>query len=56
MPTVLVCIAGAGQIESDGDNYPVRQGDVFLMPASIGTCTCLPHTSAITVLEIAIPE
>jgi mannose-6-phosphate isomerase len=56
VPTVLVCIAGAGQIEYDSDSYPVRQGNVFLMPASIGTCTCLPDSSAITVLEIAIPE
>jgi len=56
VPSILVCIAGAGQIVHDGDNYPVRQSDVFLMPASIGTCTCLPDSSAITVLEIAIPE
>jgi len=55
-PSALVCVAGAGQIEYDGDHYAVRQGDVFLLPSSIGTCTCLPDTSAITVLEIAIPE
>ncbi len=56
VPSVLVCVAGAGRIEYDHDLYAVRQGDVFLLPASIGTCTCLPDTSAITVLEIAIPE
>ena len=56
-PTVLVCIAGAGRIESDDRNYyPIRQGDVFLLPSATGTCTCLPDTTAITVLEIAAPE
>ena len=55
-PSVLVCIAGAGQIASDAGGYAVRQGDVFLLPAAIGVCTCVPDSSAISVLEIAIPE
>jgi len=56
VPSVLVCIDGAGTIEQEGTRYPVRKGDVFLLPAAIGTCTCLPDSSAIGVLEIAIPE
>jgi mannose-6-phosphate isomerase len=55
-PTVLVCIDGAGQIEHGGANYSITKGDVFLLPAALGTCTCLPGESAIGVLEIAIPE
>ncbi len=55
-PSVLVCIDGSGEIEYAKTNYAVTKGDVFLMPADIGTCTCLPGDSAISVLEIAIPE
>jgi mannose-6-phosphate isomerase len=56
VPSVLVCIDGAGRVEHGGANYEVRKGDVFLMPADLGTCTCLPDDSALNVLEIAIPE
>lgn len=54
-PTVLVGIAGKGQIEHGGATYPVRKGDVFLLPAVTGPCTFGPCGSA-SVLEIEIPE
>jgi mannose-6-phosphate isomerase len=55
VPTVLVCIDGTGQLEHGGAAYATRKGDVFLLPAVIGTCTFRP-SSAVSVLEIAIPE
>src|SRR5665647_1048899 len=54
-PRVLVCIAGAGQLEYKSANYAVRKGDVFLLPAVVGVCTFQPH-GMVTLLEIAIPE
>jgi mannose-6-phosphate isomerase len=54
-PTVLVGIAGQGQIEHGGATYPVRKGDVFLLPAVTGQCTFGPCGS-VSVLEIEIPQ
>jgi len=54
-PRVLVCIAGAGQLEYKSANYAVRKGDVFLLPAVVGVCTFQPR-GMVTLLEIAIPE
>jgi mannose-6-phosphate isomerase len=56
VPSIVVCIEGGGRIEAGGVEYAVAKGDVFLLPAGLGVCTCLPELSAITVLEIAIPE
>ena len=53
-PHVLVCIAGAGQLEYKSANYAVRKGDVFLLPAVVGVCTFQP-CDMVTLLEIAIP-
>jgi mannose-6-phosphate isomerase len=55
VPSVLVCIAGTGYIERGGASYAARRGEVFLLPAVIGTCTFRP-SSAVSVLEIEIPE
>lgn len=52
---VLVCIGGAGQIEKDLFTYEVRMGDVFLLPAMLGTCDFRPR-GEVTLLEISIPE
>jgi mannose-6-phosphate isomerase len=54
-PSVLVCIAGAGKIGHGGATYPVRTGDVFLLPAVTGPCTFSP-SGASSVLEIEIPQ
>jgi mannose-6-phosphate isomerase len=54
-PRVLVCIAGDGQLEIDGNKYPVGKGDVMLLPAVVGACLCRPH-GPMTVLEISLPE
>jgi mannose-6-phosphate isomerase len=54
-PRVLVCIAGDGRIEHDGDDYAIGKGDVLLLPAVVGACLCRPH-GAITLLEISLPD
>jgi mannose-6-phosphate isomerase len=52
---VLVCIGGSGRIEKDQYSYEVRRGDVFLLPAVVGTCGFRPRGD-VTLLEIAIPD
>jgi mannose-6-phosphate isomerase len=54
-PRVVVCIAGDGQLEHAGADYGVSKGDVFLLPAAVGTCLCRPR-GAITLLDISLPE
>src|SRR5271154_3842621 len=36
LPHVLVCIAGAGQLEHSGATCAVGKGDVFVLPAALG--------------------
>lgn len=55
IPSVLVCIEGAGQIEHGGATYKTGKGEVFLLPAVLGACTFQPR-GAVSVLEIGIPE
>lgn len=55
VPHVLVCIAGEGQLEHNGNLYTINKGDVILLPAIVGECFCHPN-AAITLLEISIPE
>ena len=52
---VLVGIGGSGEIEHAGINYPFSEGDVLLLPASVGACRCQPN-GTITLLEISLPE
>ena len=55
LPRVLVCVEGAGQVEHGGATYAVGKGDVFLLPAVIGTCVFRPR-GAVNLLEIALPD
>jgi mannose-6-phosphate isomerase len=55
VPSVLVSIEGAGQVEHGGAAYAIGKGDVFLLPAVLGACAFRP-SSAVSVLEIEIPE
>jgi mannose-6-phosphate isomerase len=52
---VLVCIDGKGQINYNNANYNVGKGDVWLLPAIVGTCVFSPERE-VTLLEIALPE
>jgi mannose-6-phosphate isomerase len=55
LPRVLICLAGVGQVEHDGITYPVKKGDVWLLPAEVGTCAFRPDRP-VSLLEIALPE
>ena len=53
-PRVLVGIVGEGELEHNGTRYPVDHGDVVLLPAEVGECSCRPLTP-VTLLEVALP-
>ena len=55
VPRVLVCLAGRGQLEHDGENHAVGKGDVLLLPAVVGACAFRPG-GAVSLLEIALAE
>jgi len=54
VPRVLVCIEGEGKVQHDGATFPVRKGDVWLLPAVVGACPFQPR-GAVSLLEIALP-
>src|SRR5207244_11675479 len=54
-PRVLVCLHGAGPLEHEDAIYGVGKGDVLLLPAVVGACTCRPHR-ALSMLQLALPE
>jgi mannose-6-phosphate isomerase len=54
-PRVLVCISGAGDLESEAGAQAVGKGDVLLVPAVVGACAFRPH-GGVTLLEVALPE
>jgi mannose-6-phosphate isomerase class I len=54
VPSVLVCIEGAGQVECGGATYAVGKGAVWLLPAVVGACAFQPR-GEVSVLEIALP-
>lgn len=53
-PRVLVCIDGQGQIGGH-ENYPLKKGNVFLLPAQMGECKLIP-IGQIELLEVGIPS
>jgi mannose-6-phosphate isomerase len=55
LPRVLLCLAGSGQLEHAAGNYAFGRGDVLLLPAVVGECSCRPHGVS-SVLEISLPE
>jgi mannose-6-phosphate isomerase len=55
MPRVLVCIEGSGWLDGGGSAYDVDKGQVWLLPAVVGTCEFHPNNE-VTLLEIALPE
>jgi mannose-6-phosphate isomerase len=54
-PRVLVCVEGAGRLEHDGVPYAIGKGDVLLLPAAVGICSC-SSPDAITLFELSLPE
>jgi mannose-6-phosphate isomerase len=55
LPRVLMCLAGRGQLEHAGRNYTFGRGEVLLLPAVVGECSCRP-LGVLSVLEISLPE
>jgi mannose-6-phosphate isomerase len=54
-PRVLVCIEGEGSVDVKNEFYPVANGEVMLLPASIGECPFVPKGNII-LLELALPD
>ena len=54
-PRVLVCLDGGGRLEHGGASYGFDRGDVLLLPAVVGACSCRPLV-AVNLLEISLPE
>lgn len=55
IPRVLVCIDGEGKLEYNYTSYTMRKGDVWLLPAIVGSCLFCPNAT-VSLLEIALPE
>jgi mannose-6-phosphate isomerase len=54
-PRILVCTEGEGKLDFGGTKYPIKKGDVVLLPAEVGVINCIPQ-GKINLLEIAIPD
>ena len=54
-PRVLVCIDGEGKLEHNNSSYTLRKGDVWLLPAIVGSCFFCP-IETVSLLEIALTE
>ncbi|MBP3959998.1 class I mannose-6-phosphate isomerase [Gemmata sp. G18] len=50
----VVCVKGHGELESAGARYPIRTGDVYLLPAEVGAAIVVPATE-VTLLECGLP-
>ena len=55
LPRVLVCLEGSAQLLHAGEVYPVGKGEVLLLPAAVGECSCEPQ-GILHLLEIALPR
>jgi mannose-6-phosphate isomerase len=53
-PRVLVCVEGEGELETNEDLYPLKRGEVMLIPAVSGACPFIPK-GKVVLLEIALP-
>lgn len=54
-PRVLVCIEGEAKLEYNNTTYILQKGDVWLLPAIVGSCLLNPNTN-VRLLEIALPD
>lgn len=53
-PRILICLGGVAQVQFEKTSYPIKKGDVVLLPASVESVTVLPQ-GEITLLEASIP-
>jgi mannose-6-phosphate isomerase len=52
---ILVGVEGGGQLRHGGETYSVKRGDVVLLPAEVGACSCRAAGAGVF-LECAIKE
>lgn len=55
VPRVLVGLSGSAKLRHGDFDYSLAKGDVLLLAAELGACSCRPDGVA-TVLEIALPH
>lgn len=55
VPSVLVCLAGEGHVQYAGTHYAFHKGDVPLLPAVVGACSCRPR-GVVSLLELSLPD
>jgi len=53
-PRILVGVDGAGELEYKNEIYPLKKGEIMLLPASVGACPIVPKNNLV-LLEIALP-
>ena len=53
--TIYVCVDGEADILSNGERYPIRKGEAYLLPASVQQVE-LATSSGFTLLESYVPE
>lgn len=54
-PRILVCIDGEGKLNYNNTSYIIEKGDVWLLPAIVGSCLLSPNET-VRLLEIGLPE
>jgi len=52
---ILAPIAGAGTVDWDERKFPIRVGDVLMLPAEVGSCRFVPN-GVVTLLEVGLPR
>jgi mannose-6-phosphate isomerase len=51
---ILIGVEGQAELEHRGETYPLKRGDVMLLPAEVGPCPCRP-VGEVVLLEVAVP-
>ncbi len=52
---MVVCVGGSGEIEWNGNRYPLATGDTILLPAEVGEASCVPAREMV-VMECGLPR
>jgi mannose-6-phosphate isomerase len=54
-PRALVCLSGSGQLKHAGSHYAFDRGQVLMLPAVVGVCSCHPR-GVVSLLELSLPN
>jgi mannose-6-phosphate isomerase len=55
MPRALVCLSGSGQLKHAASDYAFERGQVLILPAVVGACSCHPR-GVVSLLELSLPN